>query len=477
MASLKKNSIYNTVLNICNVIYPLITAPYIARVLDPDGVGLVNFATTYANYFALVAVLGIPIYGIRAVAKVRENKDALNNVVSELITISLLSTIVVTVVFLLTLVIIDKLNESFILFLVAGIVIYLAPLRINWYYQGVEKFDFITLRTLVIRVLSIIALFTFVRTKSDIVIFVLIYVLGSVIGDIWNYIKLYGEGLRPRIKISGLRNHIRPIFLLFTSSVAISIYTVLDTVMLGFMSDYSEVGFYNSASHMSKAIVTLVTSASAVLIPRVSYYFEKGLSKEIDSLIEKAFSFQSFIAFPCAIGLFCVAPVFVPLFLGDSFKGSIIPLQILSFLILSIGLNNFLGTQVLVGLGKDAPFMKAVIIGAITNFALNSLLIPHLGANGASISSLIAETIIALLMLYMVKKHTFIRIKLNKEMFQSLLFSLFFIPITYILSFFTSGWLFVLVSTICCGSFYILFQYIVKNSSLLLALSFVLEKN
>lgn len=476
MASLKKNSIYNTLLNVCNVIYPLVTAPYLARVLDPDGIGLFNFATTYANYFALVAVLGIPIYGIREVAKVREDKEALNNVVSELITISLISTIVVTAVYLLTLLIINKLHESFILFLVAGIVIYLAPLRINWYYQGVEKFGFITARTLIIRVLSIVSLFVFVKSKGDVVIFVLIYVLGTVIGDFWNYLKLRGDGIKPRIKLSGLQNHMRPVLLLFTSSVAISIYTVLDTVMLGFMSDYAEVGYYNSASHMSKAIVTFVTSISAVLVPRVSYYFKKGLNDEIDSLIEKSFSFLSFIALPCAIGLFCIAPIFVPLFLGEGFRGSIVPLQILSFLVLSIGLNNFLGTQVLVGLGKDSHFMKAVIIGAIANFAMNGMLIPYFGANGASVSSLIAETIIALVMVIMVKKHTFFRIKLNKEMLLSLLFSLCFIPITYIVSLYTTGWLFVAIATICCGGFYILAQRIVKNSSLLMALSMLSKR-
>ena len=465
MASLKKNSIYNTLLNVCNVIYPLITAPYLARVLDPAGIGLFNFATTYANYFAMVAVLGIPTYGIRAVAQVRDNKKALTSVVSELISYSLFSTIIVAAIYLISLLLINKLNENFLIFIVAGIVVYLAPLRINWFFQGVENFSFMTIRTVIIRVLSIIALFLFVRTKEDVIVFVLIYALGGVLGDLWNFFKMKSEGIHPYLTIKGLKKHSKPIFILFASAVAISIYSVLDTTMLGFMSNYSEVGYYNSATHISKAMIAIVTSLSAVAVPRVSFYVEKGLKEEINTLIEKSFSIVSFFVFPFSIGLVCVAPTFIPLFLGDQFAGSILPLQILSFLIIAIGLNNLLGVQVLIGLGKDSLFLYAVIIGAIVNFILNLLLIPNLASVGASVSSLVAETLIMLVEFIMAYKYTDVRIRFHKEIIYSFLFSLVFIPIVYFLSKNVSGWILIFLAVCVCSVWYAAAHYFAKSPS------------
>ena len=165
--SIKKNAFYNVLLNISQVIFPLITAPYVSRVLEPDGVGLFNFANTYAGYFALVALLGIPTYGVREVAKARDDKESLSMLVSQLMTIAVMTTVVVSAVYLITIAVVGQLTENYIIFLLAGFVIYLAPFKINWYYQGLEEFGFITMRSLILRTLGIICLFVFVRTKSD----------------------------------------------------------------------------------------------------------------------------------------------------------------------------------------------------------------------------------------------------------------------------------------------------------------------
>ena len=172
MKSIKLNFVYNVLLNVSTVIFPLITAPYVARVLEPDGVGLFNFAGTYAGYFALVALLGIPTYGVREVSKLREDKRGLAKLVSEMMSIAFITTIVVSTIYLLSLGIVGQLKENFILFLLAGFAVYLAPFKINWYYQGLEEFGFITLRSLIIRVLSIICLFLFVREKNDLIIYI-----------------------------------------------------------------------------------------------------------------------------------------------------------------------------------------------------------------------------------------------------------------------------------------------------------------
>lgn len=478
MKSIKKNFVYNILLNISQVIYPLITAPYIARVLDPESLGLANFASTYAGYFALFAVLGLPTYGVRAVASVRDNKGETSELVSSLFSLSVLTTVIVTGLYLLSIAFIGSLRVDYLIFIVSGAAIYLAPIKINWYYQGIEDFGFITLRTLIIRTLSLVAIFLFVKTRDDLLIYVLIGVLGSVVGDIWNYIRLLKSGIKVNFSLKGTKEHLKPVTTLFFSSIAISIYTILDTLMLGFMSEYSEVGYYGNAMHLSKAALALVTSLSVVVVPRVSHYFAQGKTDEVVTLVNKAISFVSFIAFPCAIGLACVAPTFVPLFFGDKFLGSIIPVQILSFLIVALGLNNLLGFQCLIGLGKDRLFLNVVLIGAAANLVLNLIMIPIWGSIGASISSVFAELLILLIEVFIVYKHTFIRFsaKLSKEVIISLLLSAGFIPIVLGLNKVFTGWIFIGISVLCCGVFYLIGQFIFKNSSLEIMQTVLLSK-
>ena len=174
MALIKRNFSYNVLLNLSRVIFPLITAPYISRVLEPDGIGLFNFANTYAGYFALFAVLGIPFYGIRETAKLHDDKEGLSKLVSELISVSFIATFVVTLIYVTSIFLIGQLDENRVLFLVAGFLVYFAPFRIDWFYSGLEQFKYITLRTVVIRTVSIICMFVFVRTKSDLLVYMIL---------------------------------------------------------------------------------------------------------------------------------------------------------------------------------------------------------------------------------------------------------------------------------------------------------------
>lgn len=463
MKSIKKNFIFNILLNISNIIFPLVTAPYIARVLDPESIGLANFASTYAGYFAMFAVLGIPTYGVRAIAGVRENKRETEKVVSSLFSLSLLSTIAVTLLYVISIFTIDSLRSDLIIFVVAGVAIYLAPIKINWYYQGIEDFSFITIRSVFVRTISLIALFVFVHDRDDLLNYVLINVLGGVIGDLWNYYRLTRSGIRLKFTSKGLTLHLKPIMTLFVSTIAISIYTVLDTIMLGFMSTYSEVGYYSNAMHLSKAVLALVTSLSVVVVPRVSNLYANNQKKEINALVNKAVNAVSFIAFPCMMGLICVAPTLVPAFLGDKFYGSIIPLQILSVLIIAIGLNNLLGFQCLIALGKDKLFLYVVLLGSFSNLLLNIVLIPRFGSIGASFSSIVAELSILFTEIYLVYRYTFIRFSKIKDVILSCVFSFAFIPISWGVSLIVSGWYFVIISAFSCAIFYIIIQSFANN--------------
>lgn len=444
----------------------MITAPYIARVLEPNGVGLFNFASTYAGYFALFAVLGVPTYGIRETSKNREDLNATTSLVSELITISVVSTLIASSLFLLSLFLIPQLTENRTLFVLAGIVIYFAPIRIDWYYSGLERFGYITTRALIIKSISIVAMFLFVKSKNDLLIYMLIYALGTVGGDLWNLFVLIKEGIKPRLKFKGLKKHISPLFILFASTIAISIYTILDTLMLGFMTSYEEVGYYNSATHISKAVLVIVTSISAVAIPRIALYAKEHNIGAVNSLISKSVSIVSFLAIPLTVGIICISPVFVPLFFGEAFKGAVVPLMIVSGVIIAIGFNNLTGVQILIGLGYDKLFLKAVLAGSILNLVLNFIVIPMLGASGAALSSVCAETLILYITYRYIKLKTEVRFSnITSDILKATFGAVLFIPITIGIFHLTFGWYFVFIDVMCCTITYLLSQKILNNSS------------
>lgn len=464
--SITKNAIYNILLNIASVIFPLITAPYISRVLEPNGVGLYNFAITYAGYFALVALLGIPTYGVREVSKNRDNKDCLTELVSQLMTIAAITTLGVSLIYILTIAIVGQLNENYIIFLLAGFFIYLAPFKINWYFQGIENFGYITKVSLIIRTLSVICLFIFVKQKDDLVIYIILSVLGGVFADLFNFMKMWKSGIKPRLTLKGIRPHINPLLVLFASSIAISIYTVLDTLMLGFIRGYEEVGYYTNAMHMSRVILTAVTSLSIVAVPRVSLYMNNKDYVNINLLMNKSFSAVSFLAIPIAIGLLCITPTFVPLFFGEKFMGAVVPLMILSLLIIVIGLNNLTGVQMLIGMGLDKLFFYSVLTGTITNFVMNCLFIPLWGAIGASVASVIAETLILLVTIYFVYNRTQIRINSCFDIIKAFIGAIFFIPLIILLKRFLDGWWLIAVFVVLGGVSYIVVEFLLQNKSI-----------
>lgn len=472
MASIKRNFIYNIILNLSAVLFPLITAPYVARVLDPDGLGLANFASTYASYYAIFAALGVSLYGVREVSKRRDNIADCEKFISEVLSINAINTLIAAAVFLISICAIHKFQQNFIIFFIAGFSICAVPLNISWYFSGMEKFGFITSRNLIIRIASIVCLFLFVKERSDLYIYMLLSVLSSIGGIMWNFSELHKAGIRPRLTFNGIKKHYKPLLILFSSSIAISIYTMLDTLMLGFISNYSEVGFYNSATHISKALLAIVTSLSAVAVPRVAYYIKNKDYENINSLISKSLGVVSFLAIPMTIGLSCIAPTFVPLFFGDKFEGAVYPLMVMSGIITAIGFNNLTGVQILIGMGLDKRFLQCVLVGTVSNFTLNLILIPYLGAVGAAMASVIAESLILLATIIFVKKFTAVQFGNGvHDVWKSLVAALTFIPITMFLSHFLSEWYLVVATIISCTLVYILMQHFMKTSSLSLVIN------
>lgn len=464
MASIKKNFAYNILLNVSNVLFPFITGPYTARVLEPDGIGLAGFAGSYAGYFVLFTGMGYYSYAIREIAKLRDNLQERQKFVGQIFTLLSINALVVFSVFFGSLLIFPKMNEHFLIFLIAGFPILSVPFNIEWYFGGLERFGFITMRNLIIRCISIVCLFIFVKSKADLYIYMLLFVLYSIGGTIWNLSVMKKDGVVLKFVKSGIKRHYKPMSILFASSVAISIYTMVDTLMLGFISDYSEVGYYRNATSIAKTVLAVVTSLSAVAVPRVAYYFKQKDYEAMNQLILKSFRIISFLAIPSMVGLICIAPTFVPLFYGEAFRQATVPLMIMSGVIVAIGFNNLTGVQILIGMGFDKLFLRCVLVGTFSNFFLNLALIPWLGASGAAASSVVAESLILLATIVCVRKNTLLRFgHIGPDIFKALIASLLFIPIAIGIGRVMDGWPSVFAIIASCALVYPLAQKLMKS--------------
>ena len=378
--SLKKNAVLNIIKNVMGLIFPLITFPYVSRILGPVGVGKVNFAHSIISYFSMIAALGINTYGVREAAKLRIDRIALTKFVKEILSINIISTFIAYLMLFFTILFVPKFSEYRVLLVVCSGTILFVTLGVDWLYSALEEFSYITIRSILFQIISIVLMFIFVHKKDDFV-------------HARKYIS-YKETVKKEIK-----KHIKPIFTLFAMSIAVSIYTALDTTMLGFISGDEQVGFYTAATRINKIVVSIITAAVAVLLPRLSYYLSLNDRSNFNALIEKALKVVVLLSLPCTAGLCFVAKPVVYLLSGIEYEPAIIVMQVMNPIIIAISLSGLVGIQIFMPLGKEKTTLITVIVGAVVNFSLNLFLIPKYGALGAGIATVCAECIVTVLQL------------------------------------------------------------------------------
>lgn len=403
--SVKLNFIMNFILTVSSIIFPLITFPYISRVLLVEGNGIVSFATSVTSYFVMFASLGIPTYGIRACAAVRDDKEKLSKVVHELLIISTISTVLVYAVFIISVFNVDKFETQKMLFMINGISILLNNVGVNWFYNALEKYSYITVRSLIFKVLSIILMFIFVKDYNDYVIYGAILVFATAGSNILNFINLRHYITFKKFKNYSLKEHIKPILIFFGTSAAISIYTNLDILMLGFMRGDIDVGYYNASIKIKTILISLVTSLGTVILPRLSYYIEKKEHDKFIQMVKKAVNFVLVVAIPLVVYFIMFSKQTILLIAGKAFMGSVLPMQLLMPTVLLIGLSNVSGIQVLVPLKKEKELLISIICGAVVDFLLNIILIKRFGAAGAAFSTLVAEFIVLSVQCFYLRKN------------------------------------------------------------------------
>lgn len=392
--SLKLNFIMNALLTMSQFIFPLITFPYVSRILLPEGTGKVSFASSVISYFLMFAQLGIPTYGIRACAKVRDNREKLTRTVHEIFIINMAMTLLVYFMLAIALFTVPRLQQDKLLFLIVSSTIILNAIGMEWLYKALEQYAYITLRSILFKVLALVAMFMFIHEKSDYVVYGATSILASSASYIFNFVNVHKYiNMRPVGKYN-FKQHMKPIAVFFAMSCATTVYTHLDTVMLGFMKTDADVGYYNAAVKIKSILVSVVTSLGTVLLPRASYYVEHGMKEEFQRITRKAINFVFLIATPLMIYFILFAKEGIFFLSGDAYARSILPMQIIMPTLLFIGLSNIMGIQILVPLGKEKVVLYSEIAGAVADLIINLILIPVMGAVGAAIGTIVAEAVV-----------------------------------------------------------------------------------
>ena len=392
--SVKYNFVMNFILTASQIIFPLITFPYVARVLLASGNGKVSFAASATNYFVMVASLGIPTHGIRACAKVRDDKEKLSKTVHELFVINCVMTTIVVISFLFCVFYIPKFRVEKTLFLINGINIVLNVFGMNWVYQALEQYSYITIRSIFFKILSIILMFLLVHQPSDYILYGGITVFAAVGSNVLNFIRLRKLIYFKYLGDYNYKQHFKPISILFAQSLAVSVYTNLDTVMLGFMKDDIDVGYYSAAVKIKGLLLSLVTSLGNVLLPRMSYFVKKNMMDKFKNYMLKAMNFSTLMSLPLVLFFILFARETVLFLAGDGYEESIVAMQIITIAVIPNALTGILGIQVLTPLEKEKYVLYSVLVGAVSDFAFNIIMIPLWGAAGASLATMIAEFLV-----------------------------------------------------------------------------------
>ena len=428
--SLKKNALFNVLYKLFNVIFPLIYTVYLAHVLLPVGVGKVASAQNIVQYFTMFAALGIPNYGIREIAKVRDQIKDRDKVFSELFFVNASSTTIFAIAYYSFVNLHPFFADNRLLYNICGINVLFNYINVDWFYQGEEEYKYIAIRSFVIKVLSTISIFIFIRNETDYILYAFIYFFALGANNILNIINLRKYNIKVHFKDISVRRHLRPIVILLGTAIAIELYTMLDTTMLTVMCGDETVAYYTNTIRLIRVLITLVTAIGGVLLPRLSYYSANDDKQKSRAVVEKIFYVMLFLFLPIGIGVYLISDLIVLTIYGSAFSPCIVTLKIASLLVYALGFSNLFGTQILLSYGCEKKLFYATLIGAVSNVTMNSFLIPYFQQNGATIASVISELLVTGITFYYSRE--FVKISLNKKLTIKILISTALMALTVI---------------------------------------------
>lgn len=394
--SLKKNVVLSTMYQILLLIAPLLTAPYVSRILGADGIGIYSYTQSIVLYFTMFAALGTASYGTREIALVRNDKEKRSKIFWEIEILSVITSSICIAIWICLIIF----NQSYkIYFLILTLSIINTMLDISWFYAGMEQFKYTIRQNAIFKILSIISIFIFVKEKNDLTIYILIVTLSTLLGtaSMWIYLPKYIK--KVSLKKIKLKKHFKETLVYFIPTIATSIYTVLDKTLIGLITkDNNENGYYEQATKIINICKSLTfTALNTVLGSRISYLYAQKKYDEIKERINQSMDYILFIGIGIMFGLIGVSSRFVPLFFGDGYEEVILVLKFMSPLIVIIGISNCLGSQYFTPAGLRKKSAQYIIVGSLINLIFNLILIPKLKSYGAVIASILAELVITIL--------------------------------------------------------------------------------
>ena len=398
---------FNLINSASQLLFPLITFPYASRIMMADGIGQVNFFQSIISYISLFTCLGIPMYAIREVAKVRDNPEKMTRITVEILLLHAFLTLLGYMAVAVICLTVTKVQTDIPLFLLLSATIFFTAIGCEWFYQGIEDFKYVAIRGLLVKLLSVVLLFLFVKTKEDILWYGAYTVLGVLGGNIFNFIRLRKYLHRDVIDFRALHplRHLKPALHVFALNVVISIYLQLNNVLLGFMKDAEAVGYFTAATKIMMITMSISSSLGAVIMPRTSNLIAEGRMDEFRILIQKSYDFVLALAMPLTVGLIFTSPSIILLLSGEGFAPAVLTSQIVASNILMVGLSGVMGIQVLYPLGKINIVILCTLIGAAVNVFFNVLLIPRYGHNGTAVAYMLAEVAVTVSMFLIGRKY------------------------------------------------------------------------
>lgn len=397
------NYLYNLSYQLLVIVLPIVTTPYISRVLQVDGVGQYSVSAAIVNYFVLFGMLGISTYGNRQIAYVRDDEAEMSKTFWE-INILKISTMSVSIVVYIIFVFLRVDHNARTLYLLQIFTLLASLIDISWFFHGIEAFKKTATRNIVVKIFSVICIFAFVKEKSDIWKYALIISLSTFTGQclLWKDIPKLVLKIRPDVK--KLKVHLRRTLLLWAPALAIQVYSSLDKVMLGYLTNNVEAGLYENSQKLVKIAATITTALSTVTLPRISNYYKNNNLSGFKMIVDQSFRMTSFVSVPLAFGILAIRESSVPWFFGPGYERISELLIISAWLIITLSWSSIFGAQILVGCNHEKQYTIAVTIGAGINVLLNSILIRTYGSAGAIVASVAAEYSGMLLMLFFVRK-------------------------------------------------------------------------
>ena len=395
--TIKINAILNSFRTILNLVFPLITFPYISRVLTVDEIGKYNFSNSIVSYFLLIAALGIDKYAIREGAKFRDDKKQMGEFASEVFSVNMAATIISYVLLFIYLLFSRRAHSYTACILIFSLQIFFTTLGTEWLYSIYEEYTYITVRSIAFKVISIALLFIFVRKPGDYLNYAAITVFATVGSNVLNFINAR-KICSVRVKFHfDWKKILVPVLVIFASNVAIQIYVNSDTTMLGYLKDDYTVGIYSVSTKIYTMIKTVLAAALTVAIPRLSMYAGKKMEKEYDTLMLKLTNSLLFLIIPAMVGLIALSRDVVLIIAGDKYESAQSSLIILSIAIIFSIFSTLFNQCVLLPYHRERKSLLSSIISAAENIGLNFILIPLLAENGAAITTVLAELTMAVM--------------------------------------------------------------------------------